>query len=295
MTWRVIVGTLSFVLTMILFGYVAVSEQDRMASFDLAYQARQIETGGQIFENNCATCHGLNGEGGGRAPALNTPDLLWAAPGTQPARLKAAGWAGTIDAYVHATVAGGRPQQSVTFSTFGYPERMPTWSQEFGGPLRTDQVDAVVAYVMNWGLAFTNFTPGPVPTVVPVGNVITAALPAGVAAAGETAVTTAGCVACHISVGGAATLGPNWMASGDENGQGIGTRAELRIEQADYTGAATTGDQYLFESIVNPNAYVVPGGTHADANGNSIMPAIYAQQLDAQTVANIIAYLQTLE
>ena len=26
MTWRVIVGTLSFVLTMILFGYVAVSE-----------------------------------------------------------------------------------------------------------------------------------------------------------------------------------------------------------------------------------------------------------------------------
>src|SRR5690349_780437 len=183
MTWRVIVGTLSFVLTMILFGYVAVSEQDRMAGFDLAYQARQIETGGQIFENNCATCHGLDGKGGGRAPALNTPDLLWAPPGGQSTRLKAAGWAGTLQAYVHATVAGGRPQASVTFS--GFPERMPTWSQEFGGPLRTDQVDAVVAYVLNWAPAYANYTPAPEPTVVPVGDDITQQLPAGDAAAGE--------------------------------------------------------------------------------------------------------------
>jgi mono/diheme cytochrome c family protein len=121
MTWRVIVGTLSFVLTMILFGYVAVSEQDRMATFDAAYQARQVETGGQLFENNCATCHGLDGKGSGRAPALNTPDLL---AGNPPKRLTEAGWGGTLEDYIHTTVAGGRPQASVQFAN--YPERMPT-------------------------------------------------------------------------------------------------------------------------------------------------------------------------
>src|SRR5689334_13447639 len=107
MTWRVIVGTLAFVLTMILFGYVAVTEQDRMASFDTAYAARQIETGGQLFETNCQRCHGLDGKGTGLAPALNSPDLL---AGNPPARVKAAGWAGSVENYIHATIAGGRPQ-----------------------------------------------------------------------------------------------------------------------------------------------------------------------------------------
>jgi mono/diheme cytochrome c family protein len=290
MTWRVIVGTLSFVLTMVLFGYVAVTEQDRMATFDTAYQARQVETGGQLFESNCATCHGLDGKGTGRGPALNTPDLL---AGNPPARLKDAGWAGTLQDFIHTTVAGGRPRASVTFAE--YPERMPTWSQEFGGPMRADQVDAVVAYVLNWAPAYANVTPEAAPTVVPVGNDITAELPAGDAAAGEAAATTSGCTACHISQGGAATLGPAWLASSDENGQGIGTRAELRIEQADYTGAASSGDQYLFESIVNPDAYIVPGASHVGPDGKSIMPHIYATSLDAQTVANLVAYLQTLE
>jgi mono/diheme cytochrome c family protein len=194
MTWRVILGTLSFVITMILFGYVAVTEQDRMATFDTAYQARQIETGGQLFESNCATCHGLDGKGTGRAPALNTPELL---AGDPPARLTEAGWGGTLQDFIHSTVAGGRPQASAKFAQ--YPERMPTWSQEFGGPMRTDQVDAVVAYVLNWAPAYANVTPEAPPTVVPVGTDITAELPAGDAAAGEAAATTAGCTACHIS------------------------------------------------------------------------------------------------
>ncbi len=89
MTWRVIVGTLSFVLTMILFGYVAVSEQDRMATFDTAYQARLVETGGQLFENNCATCHGLDGKGSGRAIIARsfsyTPSATFREPGLRPA------------------------------------------------------------------------------------------------------------------------------------------------------------------------------------------------------------------
>ncbi len=284
MTWRVIVGTLCFVITMVLFGYVAVTEQDRMATFDIAYQARQVETGGQLFESNCATCHGLDGKGGGRAPGLNSPDLL---AGKPPVRLQQAGWAGTLENYIHATIAGGRPQGSVTFSQ--YAERMPTWSQEFGGPLRADQIDALVAYVMNWAPAYANFTPEPLPTVVPVGTDITVALPAGDAANGEALATSLGCTACHISAGGATTIGPAWLAASDPSGQGIGTRAGLRLTEADYTGHATSAAQYLFESIVSPDAFVVP------SYAPGVMLKDFGTRMDAQQMADVIAYLETLK
>ena len=292
MTWRVIVGTLSLVITMIVLGYVAVTEQDRMANFAIAYDARQVETGAALFESNCATCHGLNGEGSGRAPALNTADLF---VGNPPPRLAQAAFGGTVEDYVESTIAGGRPRATVDFAQ--YPERMPTWSQEFGGPLRIDQVRSLTDFVMNWGLAFEDgAVVEPTAAVEGVGTDIAAELPAGDAASGEQiAVTPGGCTACHISTGGAATLGPDWMASGDPDGQGIGTRAELRLEAADYAGTATSGDQYLFESIVQPDAYIVPGNASYAPAGQSIMPHNYGTTLSAQQVADIIAYLQTIE
>jgi nitric oxide reductase subunit C len=173
---------------------------------------------------------------------------------------------------------------------------MPTWSQEFGGPLRTDQIQSLTAFVMNWGLAYEGSElPEPTPAVAGVGTDITAELPAGDAERGEQfAVSPGGCTACHISTGGA-TLGPDWMASGDPEGQGIGTRAELRVEAADYTGAAADGDQYLFESIVQPDAYIVPGNATYAPGGTSIMPHNYGETLSAEQVADLIAYLQTIE
>ena len=142
MSWRVIVGSLSLVITMILLGYVAVTEQDRMGNFAVSYQARQVEVGGSLFESNCSTCHGLDGKGSGLAPALNTPDLL-----NNGKRLAEINWAGSVHDYILATVSGGRPRASAAFSQ--YPRRMPTWSQDYGGPLRNDQIQYIVAYVMN--------------------------------------------------------------------------------------------------------------------------------------------------
>ncbi len=287
MTWRVIVGTLSFVITMILLGYVAVTEQDRMANFDVAYQARRVESGGTLFENNCATCHGLSGQGG-RGPALNTPDLL---AGNPPKRLVEAAFAGTADNYIRSTIAAGRPQLSEWARAQGFAENMPTWGEAYGGPLRDDQIDDLVAYIMNWGLAYANVTPEALPTVVPVGNDITVELPAGDAAAGEALATSVGCTACHVT----AIVGPAWLASADPSGVGVGARAAGHVSAADYTGAATDAHGYLFESIVNPSAYIVPGNASYAANGVSIMPGIYATTLSAQNVADLIAYLETLQ
>ncbi len=288
MSWRVIVGSLSLVITMILLGYVAVTEQDRMANFAVAYQARQIEEGATLFETNCSPCHGLDGKGTGRAPALNTPDLL-----TNGKRLTEIGWAGTVQDYILATVSGGRPRPSVQFSQ--YPQRMPTWSQDYGGPLRDDQIQNIVAYVMNWAPALANVTPEPTQAVAAVGTDITQQLPKGDPTAGQQVVQAQGCTACHLSQGGAASIGPNWQPVADNNNQGIGTRAPLRIKAPDYHGKATTGDQYIFESIVDPNAYIVPGNATYAPGGKSIMPADFSTKLSAQNVADIIAYLDSIK
>ena len=74
--------------------------------------ARQVETGAALFENNCQTCHGLDGKGTGRAPALNSPDLL-----TNGKRLAEISWSGTVRDYIHSTIAGGRPRPRCSSSS----------------------------------------------------------------------------------------------------------------------------------------------------------------------------------
>ena len=142
MTSRVVVGTFFIVATAILFAYVAVNEPTRMQEFTAAYQGRQIETGAALFEINCVRCHGPEGQGiPGVAPALNHKGLF---DGT---RLQEFGYAGSVQDFVRGTVSGGRPIPS---EGTAYPERMPTWGQRFGGPLRDDQIDSLVAFIMNW-------------------------------------------------------------------------------------------------------------------------------------------------
>jgi len=286
MTWRVIVGTLSLLITMLVVGYVAVTEQDRMANFAVAYSARQVETGAALFENTCASCHGPRGQGvPPKGPALNVPELY---NGT---RLKEAAFGGTVDNFVRLTVAAGRPRMSEWAKAQNFIDPMPTWGQTYGGPLRTDQVDALVAYVMNWGLAYPGGTAEPTAVVEGVGTDINTELPAGDVDAGRALAASQVCTACHV----ASPTGPPWLASADPNGQGVGTRAELRLEQADYTGKATSGDQYLFESIVTPDVFIVPGNAAYATAGTSVMPHDYGAKLTSQNLADLIAYLQTVE
>src|SRR3990170_5715330 len=277
MKWQIALGTLSVVATIIVLAIVAVGEPRRMAGFTTSYQARQIETGALIFESSCRPCHGAQGEGiEGVAPAINAADLF------NGSRLRAIGFAGTVQDYVRATISSGRPVPS---SGTNYPQRMPTWAQRFGGPLRDDQIDSLVAYVMNWQdralQEAAKVTPTPLGEVV--GTDITIPLPAGNADQGKALTeSNLGCVGCHIL----AATGPAWLPSGDT--PGIGDRAASHIGQADYTGHATTPEQYLLESIVSPNAYVVEGF------GPDLMPANYGQRLTPQDAADLVAYLLSL-
>jgi hypothetical protein len=189
MVWRVILGTFSIVLTMVVFGLVAVTEQERMASFATAYDARKIEAGALLFEASCKRCQGQGGSG----PALNSIDLF------NGQRLSEIRWQGGLENYLRGVISAGRPRASATFAN--YPERMPAWGQQYGGPLRPDQVESLVAFIMNWGEAYKDAS-GKIPVSTPtpcaecVGADFTAELPAGDAARGQTLATSLGCTAC---------------------------------------------------------------------------------------------------
>jgi mono/diheme cytochrome c family protein len=73
---RIMAGVLSFVAILVLLGWAAINEGGRMAAFTDTYHARSIEQGAALFTTNCSTCHGPNGYGGAKGPALNNPQLF---------------------------------------------------------------------------------------------------------------------------------------------------------------------------------------------------------------------------
>jgi cytochrome c2 len=74
---RLLLGITSFVVVMILVGWIAINEPARMASFELQHTGRSIERGAELFAANCSTCHNKDGRGqAGRAPGLNNPQLF---------------------------------------------------------------------------------------------------------------------------------------------------------------------------------------------------------------------------
>ena len=276
MKWYIGLGLGSIIVATAVAAVLAVQEPARMERFDAAFHARQIENGASLFENNCRTCHGPQGRGiPGVAPALNAADLF------DGSRLQAVGYAGTVEDYVRGTIAAGRPVPSEGAS---YPQRMPTWSQQFGGPLRQDQIESLVQFVINWeqtALAEAGATPS-ISEEEAVGTDITVSLPEGDAENGQLlAEGSLGCTACHVL----STVGPAWAGEGET--AGIGARAASRIEQPDYIGNATTAHEYLFESVVLSNVFVVEG---FDPN---VMPADYGRRLTPQDLADVLAYMET--
>ena len=95
-----------------------------------------------------------------------------------------------------------------------------------------------------------------------------------------------GCNACHSTAAGVNLVGPTLA--------GIATTAASRVAAADYTGKASDAAGYIRESIVQPNASLVPG-TNYSANGQSFMPPGFDQTLEPAQVDALVAYLMTLK
>ena len=107
----------------------------------------------------------------------------------------------------------------------------------------------------------------------------------GDAARGATLYETLPCASCH-------DISRPWPG-GDicPNLGNIATEAARIIRQPDYHGHATDAAGYIRESIVDPNAYLVPGPNYRTAEGKSVMPQDIAKTLKPAELDDLVAYL----
>jgi len=92
-----------------------------------------------------------------------------------------------------------------------------------------------------------------------------------------------GCAGCHTLQGVSGMTG----AVGPDLTR-MGAVAAERIQDPNYTGSATTPEEYIRESIVNPGAYVVEGFP-------PVMPADFATLLSQEELDLLVEYLSSLE
>ncbi|QAA92460.1 c-type cytochrome [Pollutimonas thiosulfatoxidans] len=100
----------------------------------------------------------------------------------------------------------------------------------------------------------------------------------------KTAVPT--CAACHSTAPGVNLAGPTLA--------GLATRAEEVIASPDYKGKATTAEEFVHESIVDPSAYLHPGPMYS-ANSVSFMPTSYGKDLTSEQIDQLVAYLMSFK
>ncbi|UCG24127.1 MAG: c-type cytochrome [Chloroflexota bacterium] len=274
---KVIIGTISFMLVMIILAVIALFEPARLQETTEAFAGRQIEKGAVIFRESCVECHGTEGKAqncvtyaGEEKTCIGMPlnhiPLLCGDPSQ---RMTQMGWESSKEAFIRQTIAAGRP-----------PTEMPTWAQEFGGPMEDYQIDQVTAYILNWAedpaLCGEDFV---APTVE--WPETWEELPEGDAAAGEEAYQTNACFACHGQPDGSvpAAVGPDLT--------NIANDAAERVD-------GMSAEQYIYEAILDPNAFITaecPTGPCAEP---SQMRLDYGNVLDEQGMADLIAYYMTL-
>ena len=115
----------------------------------------------------------------------------------------------------------------------------------------------------------------------------TAPVARGDAARGAKLYETLPCGSCH-------DISRPWPG-GDicPNLGNIATEAARVVRQADYHGRAKDAAGYIRESIVDPNAYIVPGPSYRQADGQSVMPKTFGQTLSPAEMDDLVAFLLT--
>lgn len=79
------------------------------------------------------------------------------------------------------------------------------------------------------------------------------------------------------------------------NQANVSAIAQSVLKNPDYKGKAKTVEEYLRESILAPNVYLVPGDDYREKDGTSAMKQDFAQTLTPQQVEDLIAYLMSLQ
>ncbi len=108
-------------MVLLIAGFISYKVREPSLRKDAA--AEQLSTyreiGGQMFQTNCASCHG-KGAVGGTAPVLNAKEFLKS----------------TTDGQIQNVIAGGISGSD-----------MPAWSLAYGGTLTDEQVRQLTTYL----------------------------------------------------------------------------------------------------------------------------------------------------
>lgn len=103
---------------------------------------------------------------------------------------------------------------------------------------------------------------------------ILALMPAADAQRGEALTVSNACIACHSLQKDVRVVGPSWYNVGGTAGERV---------------AGESAGLYLYTSIVDPNAYINEGFVAG------LMPQTYKEVLSGEQMADIVAYLLTLQ
>jgi mono/diheme cytochrome c family protein len=115
-------GLVFMALMMLIFPLYLWYEPSSRAEALESHQNSLAEQGGDLYGFNCVSCHGPDGVGG-IGPALNSQQFLTSADDTQIKALIAVGIPGSL---------------------------MSAYALDFGGPLTSEQIDALTAYLRSW-------------------------------------------------------------------------------------------------------------------------------------------------
>ena len=247
-------------------------EPVRQAAAENRQENVSIERGVENYTTLCMGCHGVSGGGAvvpdsnppRVAPQLNRDDLRPKDPDEYKARYD----------FVYKTIARGRPLTP-----------MPAWGREDGGTLIPEQIHELTLMILKgdkevhegqtvWEEVtdvsrekIAHGAPEPQVPEVQVAADLSANARAGVALIQG----RAGCIGCHVVGGVGGQTGPPLTQ--------IGAIAPTRTGQS--------AEEYIRTSILQPQAYVVPGFP-------PVMPS-FQGVLSDEEVSQIVEYLLTLQ
>jgi cytochrome c2 len=290
---RVIVGMISVVGFLSACAIVGLGDLTKaLGAQDAKFAGRSIEAGARVYYEQCARCHATDGKGiDGQGPALSSIAFLGKSEGGREVqksqRIQDIGWVGNLDGYIRAVTASGIPLKSSN----QWEVTHPAFGQAYGGPLRDDQINDVSKFIVNWqqnpATAGVIDSPkpgealGPKPTVIPL---------TPEQEAGKAVFLKNGCNACHAIKGVAqGNIGPSLNK--------IGTDAATIITEDAYKnsqGKAKTVEEYIYESIVNPGAYIVPKCPQGACPAN-VMPPNFKTTIPEADLKSLVAYLVALK
>jgi len=129
--WVAFLGVVIVALFVIVYyfyelGVPIINTTPRLQAQDDLQQVTAVERGYNLYEANCARCHGVNGEGG-IGPVLNDQSKLFSHLSEQYLR--------------NVLTVGGRYVCGDAKSV------MPVWAESNGGPLNYIQIDDIIAFI----------------------------------------------------------------------------------------------------------------------------------------------------